>query len=186
MTKNKSAFATFEVSMALALFTWNALFAVAAADSGNKVIADAAKASLGREMWKPGYGLANGKLGCAAAVCNVLKKAGVNKINTARVVDMRRQLLALPNSEEFKIRSGEGKEIDDTVLLKTAQPGDIVLAFAEPPSKPNGGPHAHCGVMGKGTQVYTNNWMDGIWTEVEIHQMFDYYPYIRLIRLKAK
>ena len=37
--------------------------------------------------------------------------------------------------------------------------------------------------MGRGTQVYTNNWMDGIWTEVEIHQMFDAYPYVRLIRL---
>jgi hypothetical protein len=27
--------------------------------------------------------------------------------------------------------------------------------------------------------------MDGIWTEVEIHQMFDYYPYIRLLRFSG-
>jgi hypothetical protein len=52
----------------------------------------------------------------------------------------------------------------------------------EAPTKVYGGPNAHCGIMGEGTQVFTNNWLDGIWTEVEIHEMFDYYPYVRLLR----
>ncbi len=135
-------------------------------------------------MWKPGYGLANGKLGCAAAVCNVLKKSGIETVSSAGVVAMRGQLLTrCAGSKEFVIRNGDGTQIDDTKLTAVARPGDIVLAFMEPPSKPNGGPRAHCGIMGDGTNVYTNNWMDGIWTEVEIHQMFDYYPYIRLIRV---
>jgi hypothetical protein len=98
---------------------------------------------------------------------------------------MRSQLLSLPGSKEFKIRSGEGLEIDTAKFLKIAQPGDILLAFKDPPTRANSGPDAHCGVMGAGSQVYTNNWMDGIWTEVEIHQMFDYWPYIRLIRLSS-
>jgi hypothetical protein len=157
----------------------------AAPDDYGKSIATTAKACLGKEMWKPGYGLPNGKLGCAAAVCNVLKKAGVKGVNSAGVVAMRNQLLSLPGSKEFKIRSAEGSAIDDTKLLKVAQPGDIVLAFHDPPTKANSGPNAHCGIMGAGSQVYTNNWVDGIWTEVEMHQMFDYYPYIRLVRLSS-
>jgi len=158
---------------------------VAASENSGKTISTTARGCLGREMWKPGYGLSNGKLGCAAAVCNVLKKAGVKKVSTAGVVAMRNQLLSLPGSKEFNIRSGEGNEIDDAKLLRISQPGDILLAFKDPPTKSNSGPNAHCGVMGSGTQVYTNNWMDGVWTEVEIHQMFDYWTYIRLIRLST-
>ena len=143
-----------------------------------------AKQCVGREMWRPGYGLANGTLGCAAAVSNVFKANGNQSVHSAVVTVMRRQLLAPPNlCQEFVIRNGEGKSINDAVLLKNSQPGDILLAFMEAPSKINGGPNAHCGVMGVGTQVFTNNWLDGIWTEVEIHQMFDYYPYVRLLRL---
>jgi hypothetical protein len=100
---------------------------------------------------------------------------------------MRKQLLESPlGCSERVIRNGEGLEIKNTVLLKDCQPGDILLAFKQPPSKPNGGTSAHCGIMGQATRVYTNNWMDGTWTDVEIHQMFDYFPYIRLLRLGAK
>ncbi len=152
----------------------------------SKKIFQAAKASVGKEMWK-GYGLPNGKLGCAAALCNVLKKAGVSSVRTPLVTAMRRQLLSSPTvCSERIIRNGEGRDLNDKVLLKDCQPGDILLAFEEPPSKLNGGTSAHCGIMGEATQVYTNNWVDGIWTEVEIHQMFDYYPYIRLLRLSEK
>lgn len=134
-------------------------------------------------MWK-GYGLANGKLGCAAALCNVLKKAGINGVSSALVTTVRSQMLSsIVGCSERVIRNGEGAEISDAVLVKDCMPGDILLAFKEPPNKLNGGTSAHCGIMGQATQVYTNNWMDGVWTEVEIHQMFDYYPYIRLLRL---
>lgn len=137
-------------------------------------------------MWKPGYGLTKGTLGCAAAVCNVLKASGNSSVHSAVVTVMRRQLLAPPNScREFVVRNGEGRAIDDGVLLRCCQPGDILLGFKAPPSALNGGANAHCGIMGQGTQVFTNNWMDGIWTEVEIHQMFDYYPYIRLLRFSG-
>lgn len=152
----------------------------------SKTIYQAAKTSVGKEMWK-GYGLSEGTLGCAAALCNVLKKAGVNSVSSPLVTAVRGQLLRnAAGCSERIIRNGEGSELSDAILLKDCQPGDIVLAFKEPPSKLNGGTSAHCGVMGSGTQVYTNNWMDGIWTEVEIHQMFDYYPYVRLLRLGAK
>lgn len=144
-----------------------------------------AKASVGKEMWK-GFGLANGTLGCAAAVSNVLRQAGISSVRSPLVTAMRLQLLRQSNGcLERVIRDGEGEEIDDAVLLKDCQPGDILLAFRDPPSKLNAGTSAHCGIMGQGTQVYTNNWMDGIWTEVEIHQMFDAYPYVRLLRLGA-
>lgn len=147
---------------------------------------ESAKVSVGKEMWK-GYGLANGKLGCAAALCNVLKKAGISDVSSALVTAMRRQLLrSRTGARERIVRNGEGQAIDNGALLKDCQPGDILLAFMEPPSKLNGGTSAHCGIMGQGTRVYTNNWMDGIWTDVEIHQMFDYYPYIRLLRLGSK
>lgn len=143
----------------------------------------AAKDSVGKEMWK-GYGLPNGTLGCSAALSNVLKKAGVSGVKTPLVTAARRQILANPlGCTERTIRSGEGTQINNAVLLKDCQPGDILLAFKESPNKLNGGTSAHCGIMGEGTRVYTNNWMDGIWTEVEIHQMFDYYPQIRLLRL---
>lgn len=148
-------------------------------------IATVAKASLGKEMWK-GYGLPNGTLGCAAALCNVLKKAGIERVSSPIVTAMRRQLLTTKvGCTERIIRNGEGQEIDDAILLKECRPGDILLAFSEPPNKLNGGANAHCGIMGQGTHIYTNNWNDGIWTDVEIHQMFDYYPYIRLLRLGA-
>lgn len=154
-----------------------------APSTSSKNIYRAAKASVGKEMWK-GYSLANGKLGCAAALCNVLKKAGITSVSSSLVTAMRRQMLSSPNGcSERIVRNGEGQEISNAALLKDCMPGDILLAFKEPPNKTNGGTSAHCGIMGQATQVYTNNWMDGIWTEVEIHQMFDYYPYIRLLRL---
>lgn len=146
-------------------------------------IFECARSSLNEEMWH-GYGLSNGKLGCAAALSNVLKKAGVRGADSALVTRLRAQLLRNQlGACERIIRDGKGAEIDDAILLRDCHPGDILLAFKDPPAKLNGGTNAHCGIMGKGTQVYTNNWMNGIWTEVEIHQMFDYFPYIRLIHL---
>ena len=142
-----------------------------------------ARQSVGGEMWKPGYGLSKGTLGCAAALCNVLKASGNRSVNSAMVTVARRQLLAAPNHcREVVIRNGEGKVISDAILVKNCQPGDILLAFMEPPTKLNGGPNAHCGIMGEGTKVFTNNWLNGIWTEVDVHQMFDYYPYVRLLQ----
>ncbi len=149
-------------------------------------IAATAKQSLGQKMWL-GYGLPNGFLGCSAAVSNVLKKSGINCAHSAAVVIMRNQILKGPYSyQEFILKNGTDKIIDDALLLKTAQPGDILLAFMDPPSKPNTGGNAHCGIMGEKANVYTNDWNDGIWKEVNIHQMFDYYRHVRLLRLLPK
>jgi len=143
-----------------------------------------ARSSLGKQLWKPGYGLSVGTLGCAAAVCNVLKKVGLNKVSSPVVTVMRKQLLdKAVGCKESIVRNGTGKEIDEAILLKYARPGDILIATMEPPQRLNGGGNAHCGIMASGCQVYTNNWTNGIWTEVNVHQMFDYYPYIRLLRL---
>lgn len=152
----------------------------------SKRVYESAKASVGKEMWK-GYGLDSGTLGCAAALCNVLKKSGVDNVSSPLVTAVRRQLLSskLGCSERI-VRDGEGQEINDDVLLKECQPGDILLAFNEPPSKLNGGASAHCGIMGQSTHVFTNDWNNGIWTDVDIHQMFDYYPYVRLLRLGSR
>lgn len=111
--------------------------------SGKPIFLEA-KQCVGNEMWKPGYGLAKGTLGCAAALCNVLKAAGNGSAHSAMVTVIRRQLLAPPNlCQEFVIRNGEGKSIDNAVLLKNSQSGDILLAFMEAPTKVNGGPNAH-------------------------------------------
>jgi hypothetical protein len=159
-------------------------------------IEKAARQALGREMWR-GYGLPDGKLGCAAALSNVLKQAGITRVGSPLVTVLRRQLIAKSSSakgasdfSEIIVRNGEGSEISNEVLLKDCKAGDILLAFISPPKNLNGGTSAHCGIMGKYSggsfPVYTNNYMDGIWTEIDIHQMFDCYPYVRLLRLRVK
>lgn len=67
-----------------------------------------------------------------------------------------------------------------------ARPGDVLMAFMAPPNKPNGGPNAHCGIMAENADVFTNDWDDGIWKRLNIHVMFDHYPYVRLIRLSER
>jgi len=52
----------------------------------------------------------------------------------------------------------------------------------EPPTKLNGGPNAHCGIMGANATVYTNDWNDGIWKNDRYEQYFYYFKDIRLIR----
>jgi len=158
--------------------------ATAAPTEAGKKIACAAQLSVGKKMWK-GYGLPNGTLGCAAALSNVLKAAGVSTAHSAAVVQVRRQLLTDKSKvQELIIRNGPQEELKDDKLNALAQPGDIVLAFAKPPSNPNGGPDAHCGILATPTDIFTNDWNDGIWKKVNIHQMFDYYPYLRLVRIE--
>lgn len=165
------------------LVTLIATVAPALSEVEGETIFHAAQSSLGKKMWI-GYGLPSGKLGCSAALCNVLKKAGVTSAHSATVTVARRQLLASGMATEIVVRNGEGTEIDDAKLKKLAHPGDVLLAFMHPPSKPNGGPDAHCGIMGADANVFTNDWNDGIWKELNIHLMFDYYPYVRLLRIK--
>jgi hypothetical protein len=143
-----------------------------------------AEACLGKKMWT-GYGLSTGYLGCAAAVSNVTKKAGFAAGHSAAVSQLRNQLLASKCCREFVIRSGPKEDLSDSKLNAVAQPGDIVLAFAKPPeSNWNGGGSAHCGILSAPTEICTNDWNDGIWKKLNIHLMFDAYPYLRIIRIE--
>lgn len=149
----------------------------------NESIYKAAASCQGKKMWT-GYGLSEGTLGCAAALSNVLKIAGITDAHSAAVVPLRSQLLHGSHEVlELKLKNGELKPIDNELILNLAHPGDILLAFSEPPNKPNLGGHAHCGIMSFGLFVFTNDWNDGIWKRVDIHSMFDGYSYIRLIRI---
>jgi hypothetical protein len=154
-----------------------------AAEPAAKRLATAARESVGKELWKPGYGLSVGTYGCSAAICNILKKIGIKNVSSALVTVMRRQLLNNAHCSELTVRDGKGTQIDDAVLLKLGRPGDILVATMEPPGRLNGGGNAHCGIMGNGTQIYTNDWNNGIWSSVNVHQMFDAYPYVKLLRL---
>lgn len=158
---------------------------IAAALAPGERISLAARNSLGKQMWK-GYGLANGYLGCAAALSNVLNLAGYKQAHSAAVTAVRNQLLAKKDGvRKLIIRDGPKEELLDSKLLSLAKPGDIVLAFAKPPGTSwNGGGDAHCGILATPTDIYTNDWNDGIWKKVNIHQMFDYYPYLRILRME--
>lgn len=168
------------LSVMIALVASSQAFAL---ETAANRLAVSAKKALGQELWNPGYGLGKGTFGCSAAICNLLKRNGIKNVSSALVTVMRRQLLTNAHCTELVVRDGKGKQIDDTILLKLAKPGDILVATMEPPGKLNGGGNAHCGIMGDGTQIYTNDWNNGIWSEVNVHQMFDYYPYVRLLRL---
>jgi hypothetical protein len=116
----------------------------------------------------------------------VLKKGGVSFVHSAGVVIMRSQLLNGPMvCKEFTLKEGSSDPIKDP-LLKVSKPGDILVAFMDPPSKPNTGGNAHCGIMGDGPNIYTNDWNDGIWKLVNVHRMFDSYRYVRIIGLRRK
>jgi hypothetical protein len=143
-------------------------------------LAQAAAQSEGKQMWG-GYGLSSGKLGCAAALCNVFKSADVSKARSDTVTAVRSRLLAEGCTEVML----SGKNRTDEALRKNSAAGDILLAFMQPPSKPNGGPNAHCGILVGGADICTNDWMDGIWKRVNVHLMFDYFPYWCILHLPA-
>ena len=172
--------------LAIALATLTGLSGQAEDASSSQKIHKVAQKCVDKEMWH-GYGLPSGYFGCAAAVCNVLKLAGIDGVSTALVTGMRKQLLQHKSGAmEMTIRNGQGREIDNATMLKYSHPGDILLAFKQPPTKTNGGANAHCGIMGSGTTVYSNYWNNGLWTKCDVHQMFDAYPYVRLVRLGVK
>ncbi|MBS1953947.1 MAG: hypothetical protein JST89_07175 [Cyanobacteria bacterium SZAS-4] len=170
-------------AFSLPAFSTPAQTAVNSSEAVGPKIAATAQACLGKKMWL-GYGLKTGYLGCAAAVSNVLKKAGSSAGHSAAVTQLRNQLLASKCAREFIIRRGPKEELLDSKLNSIARPGDIVLAFAKPPESDwNGGGNAHCGILSAATEICTNDWNDGIWKKLNIHLMFDYYPYLRIIRI---
>ncbi|MBX3149516.1 hypothetical protein KF728_05100 [Candidatus Obscuribacterales bacterium] len=147
-------------------------------------ILNAAKASVGKEMWK-GFGLPNGGLGCAASLSNVLGKAGVKYARSPVTKVVRQKLLGGPvKTAEYVVKEGGDGPINDRALAKVAKPGDVLVAFMDPLPKGNIGPKAHCGIIGPDGTVFTNDWNDGIWKHADIHTYFDSYRHIRVIRLQ--
>lgn len=154
-----------------------------AAPSGASILSSA-QTSVGKEMWK-GFGLPSGTLGCAAALSNVLAKAGMQGIRSPLVVSVRRQMLQKNGAREIWLKENSADPVSNEKLRQLVKPGDVLFAFAEAPTKLNGGPNAHCGIMSTATDVYTNDWNDGIWKEVNIHKMFDFYKYVSVVRIES-
>ncbi|MBC7998739.1 MAG: hypothetical protein IAF58_12395 [Leptolyngbya sp.] len=149
-------------------------------------ILETAEASVGSKMWT-GYGLANGKLGCAAALSNVLKKSGCNYAHSAAVVVIRKQLLNSPlNLQEISIKKSEAYGVDQNLLRKIASPGDLIFGYKTTPDKPNTGGDAHCGVVAANSNVYGNDWGDGVWKRVEVDRYFAWYPFVYVIKTNSK
>lgn len=163
------------------------IFALTVANSqsaiatGNEALLKAAQADVGKKMWS-GYGLPNGKLGCAAALSNVLKQAGYKQAHSAVVRMVYNQLGTISGVKQFKLPGG-GDATTAEVLAQRAKPGDVLLAFSEPPTKANLGPNAHCGIVGPDGQIYTNDWNDGIWKLSEFQRYFYWYKHLYIFRL---
>jgi len=150
----------------------------------SKNILDAAKQSVGKEMWK-GFGLPDGHLGCAASLSNVLNKAGVKYARSPVTKFVRQKLLEGPvKVSEYVVKSGGDNPISDQTVARVARPGDVLVAFMDPLPRGNIGPKAHCGIIGPDGTVFTNDWNDGIWKHADIHTYFDSYRHIRVIRLQ--
>lgn len=160
------------------------VFHPAFAESTGEKIASAARDCVGKEMWRTGYGLKSGGLGCAASVSNVLKVAGVKHVGSPVTLYMRRQILkGPPEASEYVIKNGGDDPIDDGAVRKNARPGDVLVAFMDPLPRGNIGPKAHCGIIGPNGSVFTNDWNDGVWKNSDIHTYFDSYRYIRVLRI---
>lgn len=147
-----------------------------------KILA-AAEQSVGKKMWY-GFGLSSGKLGCAAALSNVLSKSGINVARSAAVVVVRRQLLKSSlKVKETRIKNSKGYGVDVKKLQSASQPGDLIFGYMSSPERPNIGPDAHCGVVAAQGEVFANDWNDGIWKRVEADKFFAWYPYLYVMQV---
>lgn len=154
--------------------------------SANQKILFSANESVGKKMWF-GYGLPSGKLGCAAALSNVLKNAGYPQAKSAAVVFVRRQLLnSSLNAKETAVKHSKEQGVDLKKLREVSQPGDLIFGYMTTPDKPNMGPDAHCGVVAENGDVFANDWNDGIWKRAEADRFFGFYPHIYVIRIGNK
>jgi hypothetical protein len=147
----------------------------------NAEILQVAGNNTGKKMWY-GYGLSSGLLGCAAALSNVLNKAGYKQAKSAAVRTLYQQLRTTRGAKDFTL-AGTGKDVTAAVLAASTKPGDVLLAFRESPDKANLGPDAHCGIVGPNGDIYTNDWNDGIWKLSNFQKYFYYYKHFRIVRL---
>jgi len=142
-----------------------------------------ATACCGKKMWS-GFGLATGKLGCAAALSNVINKAGLKCKGSAVVVTLRQQILNHPGTKEILIKNSADYGVDKALLDTKSAPGDLIFGYMKPVSQPNLGGNAHCAVVAGQGQVMGNDWNDGIWKKVDVDQYFSFYRYVYIIKTK--
>lgn len=137
-------------------------------------------------MWS-GFGLPNGKLGCAAALSNVLKQAGYPVARSAAVVVVRNQLLKSKcGVTEIAVKHSKEQGLDLKKLKDVSRPGDLIFGYMTLPNNPNYGPDAHCGVVAGGDDVFANDWNDGIWKRAEAEAFFGFYPHVYVMRIAEK
>ncbi len=136
-------------------------------------------------MWT-GFGLPNGKLGCAAALSNILNRAGLKCKGSAVVVVLRKQILAHNGTKELLIKHSNDYGVDKKVLEAKASPGDLIFGYMRPTNEPNLGGNAHCAVVSTQGRVMGNDWNDGIWKDVDADQYFSFYKYVYLIKTADK
>lgn len=74
---------------------------------GNTKILQTAQNCAGKTMWS-GYGLSSGRLGCAAALSNVLNQAGYKQARSAGVRVLYQQLRTTRGAKDF-VLPGDGK-----------------------------------------------------------------------------
>lgn len=137
--------------------------------------------SCGKKMWS-GFGLSKGTLGCAAALSNVLNKAGLKCKGSAVVVVLRKQILAHPGTKEILIKNSSTYGVDKSIMALKSEPGDLIFGYMLPVSQPNLGGNAHCGVVADKGTVMGNDWTDGVWKQVDVDQYFSSYKYVYLIK----
>lgn len=116
-----------------------------------------AKAHVGDQLWRNGYGLGSGRLGCAASVSEVLRDANVSGVRSAGVAQAAEQL----TRQGWTQHSG----------LDRAEPGDVVVVVRRSGWR-NGGGGAHIGVVGENGKVYHNKSSTGRWTEDSMQRVF--------------
>jgi hypothetical protein len=144
-----------------------------------------AQAAQGKKMWF-GYGLHTGKSGCAAALSNVLKQAGLPYKGSAMVILVRRELLSGPLSvTEIAVKNSTDYGVDQAKLKQVAKPGDLIFGYMQPPQKPNLGSAAHCGIFAGDGEVYANDWTDGIWKRDVVDRFFAWYKYVYVVRFAS-
>lgn len=152
-------------------------------DAPAKRTLKAAHDCLGKKMWS-GYGLTSGKLGCAAALGNVLKLAGLPYRGSAAVVSLRQQILNGPlEVREIPVKQSAEYGVDPQKLRQVSRPGDLIFGYKENPGKPNLGADAHCGVVADSGRVYANDWNDGIWKCDVADRFFAWYPHVYVMRM---
>ncbi len=133
-------------------------------------------------MWN-GYGLRDGTLGCAASLSNILNKGCVKVAHSASVAAVRRQLLSTRKFKEIVLRNGEGSEIDEEKLNQVSQATWCLHSCASRSRQQR--PNAHCGILGEQSNIYTNDWNDGVWKQLNIRYYVRPLSIISTVRCSA-